>query len=60
MCDFVLISQRMQIEKAFEEWANDKKVKKTPSEMLTFLNKTGMLNTVAIVEYLKQGGEKGE
>lgn len=46
----ILFSQRMLIEKAFNDWADENKVAKVPNAVVGFLQINGCLNEDAIHE----------
>lgn len=55
--DFMIFSKRMALAKAFEKWADENGVAKTPASVVTFLYGYGVLDVQASFRIIEQHGE---
>ena len=60
MSDFTIIfySDRLEIERAFNEWADKKGVVKVPNALVSFLEINGLLNTEKTVKWCRARRQK--
>lgn len=55
--DFMIFSKRMALARAFEKWADENRVAKTPASVVTFLYGYGMLDVQKAFRIIEQYGE---
>lgn len=60
MSDFAIVfySDRLEIERAFNEWADKNGVAKVPNALVAFLEINGLLNTEKTVKWCKARRQK--
>lgn len=58
--DFMIFSKRMALAKAFEEWANENDVAKTPASVVTFLYSFGVLDVQAAFRLIEKNDKDEE
>lgn len=57
--DFLIFSQRRELEKAYLEWVAKENVKDCPMSVIGFLVGHDLINTEKAIEFIKNGGENG-
>lgn len=60
MSDFAIVffSDRLEIERAFNEWADKNGVAKVPNALVAFLEINGLLNTAETVKWCRARRQK--
>jgi hypothetical protein len=60
MSDFTIVfySDRLEIERAFNEWADKNRVAKVPNALVAFLEINGLLNTEKTVKWCRTRQQK--
>jgi len=60
MSDFAVVfySDRLEIERAFNEWADKNGVAKVPNALVAFLEINGLLNTEKTVKWCRERRKK--